>query len=189
MKDPDSPPSDPQACLALAQAVMRVLQQHSVDALVIGGFALAAHNYARATDDLDLGVSTHIEVMRTVAQRLADLGFQTEFREPDGFDALGGVIDVQDAVGGFVQVVNFDNSPAGGFPAAIRDALASAPELQEGAALRVIPLPYLVALKLYAGGPKSESDILHLLESNPDVDREAIRSLCMKYGLRTGGVL
>ena len=50
--------------------------------------------------------------------------------------------------------------------------------------LRVIPIPQLVALKLYAGGLKSHSDIVELLRRNPEVDLEAIRETCRKYRLR-----
>jgi len=109
-----------------------------------------------------------------------------EFREPDGDDPLGGTIDVVARSGGFVQVVNFDNSPSNGFPKVIRDAIqALGPPTGK---LRVAPLPYLVAMKLYAGGEKSRRDIQALVQNNPDEDWEAIRALCMGYGLHTYGL-
>lgn len=88
--------------------------------------------------------------------------------------------------GGFVQAVNFDNSPSNGFPAVIRDALkAMGPPTGK---LRVVPLRYLVAMKLYAGGEKSRRDIEALVQNNPDEDWEAVRALCKSYGLRTYGL-
>lgn len=50
--------------------------------------------------------------------------------------------------------------------------------------LRIIPLPHLIGLKLYAGGMKSKADIVELLRRNPSFDRDTIRSLCRRYRLR-----
>ncbi|MDC0709723.1 hypothetical protein POL68_14725 [Stigmatella sp. ncwal1] len=175
-----------EASATLAEQVLKVLQQHAVDAVVIGGVALAAHNYLRATDDLDLGVSTTCATLRTVRDELLLLGHTAVLREPDGDDPLGGTIDVEAKSGGFVQVVNFDNSPSNGFPRVIRDALqALGPSTGR---LRVAPLPYLIAMKLYAGGPKSRRDIQALVQNNPEADWEAIRTLCKGYNLQTYGL-
>lgn len=153
---------------------------------MIGGVALAVYNYPRATDDLDLGVSATLTTLRAIREELACQGHAALLREPDGDDPLGGTIDVESASGGFVQIVNFDNSPAGGFPSVIRDALrALGPPSGK---LRVVPLPYLVAMKLYAGGEKSIRDIQALVQNNPDEDWTAIRALCEDYRLNTYGL-
>lgn len=178
---PDKPA--PELFLALAECVMEVLRDHGLDALVIGGYALAAHNYKRATDDLDLGVSTRVAKLRTLRDALEQQGYTATLRAPDGNDPLGGVIDIEDGSGALVQVVNFDNSPARGFPCAIEDALRDATPYSDTTKLRAIPLPQLIALKLYAGGPQSRADILALLRANPDADVDAIRELCRKYRL------
>ena len=44
-------------------------------------------------------------------------------------------------------------------------------------------VPHLVALKLYAGGQKSASDVLELLARHPDEDLEALGALCARLGL------
>lgn len=176
----------PEASAALAEQVLDVLRQHAVDAVVIGGVALAAHNYPRATDDLDLGVSTTLATLRSVRDELLRQGCASVLREPDGDDPLGGTIDVEDTSGGFVQVVNFDNSPGGGFPRVIRDALQTlGPPIGR---LRIAPLPHIIAMKLYAGGEKSRRDIQALVRNNPDEDWEAIRTLCKSYNLDTYGL-
>ncbi len=175
-----------EASAELAEQVLGVLQRHGVDAVVIGGVALAAHNYPRATDDLDLGVNATRATLRAVRDALLLQGHTVELREADGDDPLGGTIDVAANSGGLVQVVNFDNSPSNGFPRVIRDALqALGPSTGK---LRVAPLPYLVAMKLYAGGEKSRRDIEALVRSNPGEDWEAIRALCKSYGLGTYGL-
>ena len=58
--------------------------------------------------------------------------------------------------------------------------------VRPGSTLRIVPLPHLVALKLYAGGAKSRADIVELLSRNPEVDTAAIRALCR--GWRLGGL-
>jgi hypothetical protein len=67
----------------------------------------------------------------------------------------------------------------------IRDALASEEvRIRPGSALLLVPLAQLVALKLYAGGTSSKSDIIELLRRNPEADLDAIRDTCRRYRLR-----
>ena len=46
-----------------------------------------------------------------------------------------------------------------------------------------MPIPLLIALKLYAGGHKSKADIIELLVRNPDLELDEVRSACARYGL------
>jgi hypothetical protein len=183
------PPVHPSAFVALAEVVAEQLAARGIAALVIGGFALSVHNYTRATEDLDLGVLASPDLMVALSEALTQLGLQVEYRAPDAVDRLGGVIDVVDGHGAMVQIVNFDNPPAGGFPRAIRDALAADPAPILGSTLRTIPLPQLVALKLYAGGENSLHDVKQLRLLNPDADWPAILRLCRAYRLDCRGLL
>ncbi len=185
--------SDPAGVIRGAEEVAGVLKSHGVEALVIGAVALAAHGYVRFTDDLDLGVNTDLGTLRNVAEALRHLGFDVEVREPDAQDPLGGVVDVRGPFG-LVQIVNY----GGRFPAVIDGGLTAAETvICAGSHLLIVPLPHLVALKLYAGGTKSRADIVELLARNPDADMSAIRELCRGWRLRgldpliqeaTGGV-
>ena len=87
-----------------------------------------------------------------------------------------------------MQIVNLDNSAySAGRPRLGRIAVTTAeshPDLP--APIRVVRLPVLIALKLYAGGPKSELDILELLDRNRLVDLDALRTLCADLGWETG---
>lgn len=171
--------SAPADILDAAEVVADVLAQRSIDAVVIGAVAMAAHHYVRHTEDLDLGVVATEREMRQLTDDLARHGFEAEFRSPGFDDPLAGVIDVRGDFG-LVQIISY----AGRFPAVIEEALGgSVIAAREGSRLRIVPLPHLVALKLYAGGAKSKSDIAELLERNPDADREAIRALCSRYRL------
>ena len=40
----------------------------------------------------------------------------------------------------------------------------------EDSPLKIVPIPLLIALKLYAGGHKSKADIIELLVRNPDLE-------------------
>lgn len=171
--------SDPGAILDAAEAVVAILGEHRIEAVVIGAVAMAAHHYVRHTEDLDLGVVATEGEMRTLTAALARHGFQAELREPGPDDPLGGVIDVHGDFG-LVQIISY----AGRFPVVIEEALRSTTlAVREGSPLRIVPVPHLIALKLYAGGTKSKSDIVELLEHNPDADLEAIQALCARYRL------
>lgn len=165
--------------LDAAEEVLSLLAEHRIEAVVIGAVAMAAHHYVRHTEDLDLGVVATEGEMRTLTAVLAGRGFEVEFRQPGPDDPLAGVIDVRGDFG-LVQIISY----AGRFPVVIEDALRSATlAVREGSPLRIVPIPHLIALKLYAGGQKSKSDIIELLERNPDADLEVIRKLCASYRL------
>jgi hypothetical protein len=118
--------------------------------------------------------------MRSLVDSLSAKGYNVEFHEPDENDPLGGVIDVSGPFG-LVQLISFE----GRFPAVIRDALEGEDlRIRPGSMLRIMPIPQLVALKLYAGGWKSHADIVELLRRNPEADVDAIRKTCRKYRLR-----
>lgn len=170
---------DPESNLRAAERVASLLAANGVPALVIGAVALAAHRYVRHTEDIDLGVDADLPRMRALVAALKEDGFSTELHLPDGDDPLGGVIDIRGDFG-LVQVVSF----ADRFPAAIRDALVGeAVPIRPGSVLRLVPIAQLVALKLYAGGPRSKADIFELLRRNPEVDLDAVRATCRRYRL------
>lgn len=172
--------TDPDEVIRAAEEVTVVLESQGVGALVIGAVALAAHGYVRFTEDLDLGVNTDLATLHNVAEKLRTAGFDVELREPDGQDPLGSVVDIRGPFG-LVQIVNY----GGRFPAVIEAGIAAADTvIRSGSHLRIVPLPHLVALKLYAGGTKSHADIVELLSRNPDADFAALRDLCRSWRLR-----
>ncbi len=172
-------PNDAPTNLEVAEHVAGILAASQVPVVVIGAIALAAHRYVRFTEDIDLGVIADLPRMRSLVDSLRAEGYTAEFHEPDGSDPLGGVIDVSGPFG-LVQVISFNER----FPAAIRDALDGEEiPIRPGSRLRIMPIPQLVALKLYAGGWKSHSDIVELLRRNPEADVEMIRETCLKYRL------
>lgn len=163
-----------------AEALARLLQAEGIPALLIGAGAMAVHHYVRFTRDLDLAVAIPVQKLQELAEGLQSRGWNVTCRLPDLDDPLGGVMDVMTGTG-LLQIVNFGER----FPAVIQDALQADPvPVRPGSVLPVIPLPYLIVLKLYAGGRKSEADILELLGSNPELDRKELEALCQRYRLR-----
>ncbi len=181
MVTPDS--ADLEGTLRLAESAVEVLREHGVEAVMIGAVALAVHGYPRATADLDLAVAVAPSVLHEVAAALLGRGHVVTVRDPDPDDPLGGVLDLRAPGADLVQVVNFDNPPAGGFPRLVSDAIAAASPAIAGHPLLVVDPYHLVAFKLYAGGPKSALDILELLDRNPDIDMTQLRKLCTGYRL------
>lgn len=165
--------------LHAAEQIGALLEAEGIGVVVIGAVALAAHLYVRFTRDVDLGVNADVQQMRQFREMLISRGYEATLHEPDREDPLGGVIDVTGPFG-VVQIVSF----ADRFPVAINDALAGeAIRTRPDGGLRVMPIPQLVALKLYAGGLKSLADIVELLRRNPEVDLQQIGATCSSYRL------
>lgn len=77
--------------------LLRALNEHGVEYLLIGGYALAAHGYQRATTDIDVLVSATVESGRKIKQALMMLPDQAaKDLEPEWF-AEGENIRVADA--------------------------------------------------------------------------------------------
>ena len=182
MSDEDSA----ERTLALAGEIASALRARRVKSALIGAGAMAVHNYARQTEDIDLAVSEPLDRFRRLADDLRKRGFEVELAEPDAQDPLGGVLTVSRGGAGPVQIVNLDNSTfSAGHPRLGRVAVEtseSRPDLPGD--IRVVTLPILIALKLYAGGTKSELDVLELLDRNRPVDLGALRELCADLGLQ-----
>jgi predicted nucleotidyltransferase len=170
-----------QKTLALAEEVTAVLRRRGIEPLLIGALALAVHRHPRNTVDVDVAIAVPPQELQGLAAEFRALGREVQLSLPDASDPLGGVLTICSPESAPVQIVNFDNSPAGGFPALVKDASAEAIEVK-GLPLRVVGLNDLILFKLYAGGPKSENDILELLCRNR-VDLEELRRRCANYRL------
>jgi len=163
-----------------AEAVTRLAHSLGHDFVVIGAAALAGHHYVRLTNDLDLGGILSLDQLRGLAEALKQKGYPGELREPDADNPLGGGLDITGCFGQ-IQIISFYDR----FPAVIEDALQEANlRVAEDSPLRIIPLPHLVVLNLYASGLKSMTDIVEVLSLNEDADLDAIDALCERYRIR-----
>ncbi len=174
--------------VAVAEQVVRLLQQREISSAVIGAAALAAHGYPRATRDFDLATNVDpFPTFRHLEEVLRREGFEVQFDAPDADDSLGGVLRVKGGNFERVEVVNFYNPWPGARDASVlaREALREARmPLSPESPLRVVSLPHLIALKLYAGGGKSKGDVVELLERNREhLDLAGLRDVCNRHGL------
>ncbi len=174
------------AILELAERVAAMLREHGIECAMIGAGAMAVHGYVRSTRDLDFAVEADLLTgLEPVRRRLRDEGLTVELRPPDMDDPLGGLLDIHGEHGEHVQIVNYHNDFNPGAGMLPHEAIREAPTYDfDGTQLRVVRLAHLVALKVYAGGPKSLADILGLLDENPEA-LEEVREVCARHGLRT----
>ena len=179
------PDARPERTLEVAARVAMILDGLGVPSALIGAAALAVHGFPRATDNVDLAVATDpFTVLREAQQRItAALHVTARLVTPGADDPLGGVLSITGDDFDPVQVVNFLNTLATR-PNPGEEAVRTAqPGIVTGTALRVVDLPHLVALKLYAGGYKSRLDVLALLDRNPGLDCDETARICARFGL------
>jgi predicted nucleotidyltransferase len=163
-KDPDRGPSDP-------QRIFELLDRHSVDFVVIGGYAVIAHGHVRNTRDVDLVAATDLPNLQRFKAVLDELG-----AELWGVDAhlLGVELDpatlaeganftLATSAGG----LDFFNEVPGGVP--YSELRSRALELEvRGVTVRVAGLDDLIRMKRAAGRPIDLEDIAVLTESPDD---------------------
>lgn len=166
--------------LAEAEKIAKIASGQELRLILIGALALAAYQYVRTTEDVDMAGNVSLPQLRLLTDLLQGAGYQVELREPDAQDPLGGVLDVRSEAG-LIQIISF----ADRFPAVIHDALSeSRLVVRENSPLPIVPLPHLVVLKLYAGGLKSKADVVELLSRNADANLDEIEALCDHYRIR-----
>jgi len=155
----------------LEHAVIRLADALGDAALLIGGLAVSAWGYVRATDDIDFVASIP---PAEVQQRLAAAGLASHLLEGN---LLDGDIPwcVKGRIGGFAFDVLPPLVPID-FDQAVTVRLAGRKSV------RVVDLETLLRLKLHAGGPQDLLDVAKLLRVHPGlVDRA--RTVAEKYGL------
>jgi predicted nucleotidyltransferase len=62
------------------EEILRVLSQHGVDFVVIGGIAVQAHGYIRSTKDLDVIARPSVVNLTRLSEALADLAAESRGR-------------------------------------------------------------------------------------------------------------
>jgi hypothetical protein len=174
-----------ESSLNLAERVTNAAEQLGIKTALIGALALAAHNLVRGTDDVDLACSIDpYGPLKELDELLRTQGLHTKLRFPDDQDSIGGVLviweraDEDDEPIEPVEVVNFFNPHR---PRKTPATAAIARSLPLRNSLRFVTLPDLVALKLYAGGPRDHADIIELLQQNPDADVDEIRTVAKPF--------
>lgn len=135
---------------------LRLLHDHEVDYLLVGGFAVALHGYARTTADIDVWVSRRRENAEKLVACLKAFGFDLPELTPEVFEAPDRIVRIGEAplrieVLTDIDGVDFESCRA-------RAVL----HYLEGENIRVISLADLKVNKRAAGRPKDLDDLDHL---------------------------
>lgn len=64
---------------------LKLLNDHSVHYLLIGGYAVGYHGYPRATEDLDIWIAVHPDNARKLVSVLKDFGLDDPIVTPELF--------------------------------------------------------------------------------------------------------
>jgi hypothetical protein len=147
------------------RALLIALAEANVRFVVIGGHAVAAHGYERATRDVDIVFSTDHETCERLAELLRHL--EASIRAAD-LPAPGGLITAEwlSAGGHFVFATVHGVLDAlswvAGLDYATLDSRALTAELADGTRLRICSYEDLVALKQAADRPRDREDLREL---------------------------
>jgi predicted nucleotidyltransferase len=146
-----------------AREILRVLAEHEVEYIVIGGVAVQAHGHTRTTQDLDVFPEPSQRNRRRLSSALTALNAR-----PVGGDAdrpanltipTRGFLELDTDAGG----VDVHLAPAGA--AAYEEVRERALEIEvAGIRLRVAGLDDLIAMKRASGRPVDRGDIIALTE-------------------------
>ncbi|MDP6779921.1 MAG: hypothetical protein QGI83_24400 [Candidatus Latescibacteria bacterium] len=74
------------------EGLLRLLEEHRVDYMIVGGYAVAYHGYPRFTNDIDLFFSSADENTTRLRDALMAFGFQEEDLPPEAFRVVGSVL-------------------------------------------------------------------------------------------------
>jgi predicted nucleotidyltransferase len=140
-----------------AAELLRVLAEHGVDYVIIGGMAVQAHGHTRTTQDLDIVPAPDPVNLGRLEEALKRLVRSTP--------ALGGTapISLETRAGG----LDIHPAPPGAAP--YPELRARALELEVGGVrLRVAGRDDLIAMKLASGRPIDRFDVIALTAGESD---------------------
>ncbi len=135
---------------------LRLLNTHGVEYLVIGGYAVSYHGYARATRDLDLWIAISPANAERIVAALREFGFGVPDLSPDLFlrdrsVVRMGVPPMQIGVVTTISGVRFEES----YPERVTDIL-------DGVEVTLISLHHLKTNKRASGRHRDLDDLEHL---------------------------
>ena len=135
---------------------LRLLNEHQVEYLLIGGYAVAYHGYPRATADMDIWIAVHRLNAEKVVAALRSFGFAVSELSEDLFLKEGqiirmGVPPVRIGIATSISGVQFDEC----YTARVAGEL-------DGVPVNLIDLAHLKLNKKAAGRYKDLNDLENL---------------------------
>lgn len=165
----------------LLDEVGRILDEYGARWAAIGALAVAYHGPIRASYDADALISlkgSRIDLDRLAGQ-LRRSGWKVDVREGEPGDPLGFVVRIADKAGNQVDLIGgIRKLDPDFFGRATRTAV-------DGMKLRFASAEDLIALKLFAGGPKDLEDAEGVIRvQGGKLDLALLRKLCKGFGSR-----
>lgn len=170
MPSPPDPPLD-------AAAITAILAAHAVDYVLIGGVAVQAHGYTRATNDLDLVAAPDLANLSRLGEALSELeGRLARSERPVNLSdpqllRRAPLIPIT-TKHGRLDLINLDQLP--GAPRRYEDLRARAITARvSGHEIQVAGVDDLVRLKRAAGREFDLRDIAALTRTDAELQRES----------------
>lgn len=152
--------------------IFATLDRHGVDYLTIGGFAVIAHGFVRATADIDLLARQDRENLVRLAAAFAELNARLRGVDADLLDIDPTDPDTLGAGANFTLTTDagpidyFTEVPGGGDYVELRRRSVEA--TAAGVVVRVVGLDDLVRMKRASGRPEDLRDIANLTGGDTD---------------------
>lgn len=140
--------------------LMRLFDEHHVEYVLVGGFAVIYYGYVRTTQDIDLLVFPSLDNAARITAALADFGFGAAGIPHDVFAHEGSAVHL----GTEPNRIDLLTSLRGVSNRAVFEA-AQKIEL-EGVAVRIISLRHLVEAKRNSDRARDRADAEELLKIN-----------------------
>jgi hypothetical protein len=143
-----------------ADVILRVLNEHKVDFVLIGGLAVQTHGHPRTTQDIDLVPEPSAENLTRLRAALTALGARPVGAQGPSPVRIppSGVLELDTDAGG----IDVHLDPAGAAP--YPELRARALEVRLDIPVLVAGRDDLIAMKRAAGRPIDRSDIIALTE-------------------------
>lgn len=173
------PENQASSAAELLHRVGQVLGDSCIPWATIGALAVAYHGWVRASLDADALITLRDSGIDTaiLTERLRNRGWKVELREGDAEDPLGFVFRIQDEAGNQVDLIG---GIRGLDPAFFQRALETE---FNGLHLHVASPEDLIALKVFAGGPKDLEDAAGILDvMGSSINQALLIKLCRKFG-------
>jgi hypothetical protein len=165
--------------LELLISVVTFLEEQQIDCLLIGGFALSAYGYVRATRDTGALLHVPVQQKESLATLLKNAGFQVELRVGDYEDPIPFVIAVHTSSGAQVDLLGgLRGMDAGAFRRARRFTVLGRP-------VNFVGPEDFIAMKCYAGSAQDLLDVREMLRLvRSTLDESLLLELGRKFGRR-----
>jgi predicted nucleotidyltransferase len=148
---------------------LKLLDQHKVKYVIVGGYAVGIHGYIRPTHDLDVFVEISPQNAAALVKVFHEFGFTDSQADEELFLTKGAIVRVG---GEALRVEVFNDISGVTFAECFAESVA---ETVEGIPTRFIGLPQLLTNKLKSGRVKDLVDYDYLTKPERCLKKSAVK--------------